>query len=95
VAIYGRVSTKGGKQDAENQLRQLRAFARSQAWSVVEEYVGRLLYTNSGKVWDPSNQELLGAYVSAKGSQPFYPANVFPTPRTDAPTSSIRSAPAL
>jgi hypothetical protein len=34
VAIYARVSTKGvGRQDAENQLRQLRAFAESQSWT--------------------------------------------------------------
>jgi predicted site-specific integrase-resolvase len=43
VAIYARVSSKGvGRQDAENQLRQLRAFAVSQSWTVVDEYVDRL-----------------------------------------------------
>jgi hypothetical protein len=43
------VSTKGvGRQDAENQLRQLRAFAESQSWTVVDEYVDRL----SGKTAD-------------------------------------------
>jgi DNA invertase Pin-like site-specific DNA recombinase len=48
VAIYGRVSNKGGKQDAENQLRQLRAFAKTQSWNVVQEFVDRL----SGKSAD-------------------------------------------
>jgi predicted site-specific integrase-resolvase len=42
VAIYARVSTKGvGRQDVENQLRQLRVFAESQSWSVVHEFVDR------------------------------------------------------
>jgi DNA invertase Pin-like site-specific DNA recombinase len=41
TAIYARVSTKDGRQDTENQLRQLRAFAASQGWSVVEEYIDR------------------------------------------------------
>jgi DNA invertase Pin-like site-specific DNA recombinase len=43
VAIYGRVSTvdRGKGQDPENQLRQLRQFAKAQGWSVVEEYVDR------------------------------------------------------
>ncbi len=41
VAIYARVSTKDGRQDNENQLRQLRKFAASQNWEVVHEYVDR------------------------------------------------------
>ena len=41
IAIYARVSTKDGRQDTENQLRQLRAFAESQGWTVVHEYVDR------------------------------------------------------
>src|SRR6516164_2800543 len=40
-AIYARVSTKDGRQDTENQLRQLRAFAETQGWTVVHEYVDR------------------------------------------------------
>jgi DNA invertase Pin-like site-specific DNA recombinase len=48
VAIYGRVSSKDGKQDAENQMRQLRVFAKSQSWTVVQEFVDRL----SGKTAD-------------------------------------------
>jgi DNA invertase Pin-like site-specific DNA recombinase len=41
VAIYARVSTKDGRQDTENQLRQLRNFATSQNWIVMHEYVDR------------------------------------------------------
>lgn len=41
TAIYARVSTKDGRQDTENQLRQLRAFAASQNWTIVHEYVDR------------------------------------------------------
>jgi DNA invertase Pin-like site-specific DNA recombinase len=41
TAIYARVSTKDGRQDTENQLRQLRTFAETQGWTVVQEYVDR------------------------------------------------------
>lgn len=41
TAIYARVSTKDGRQDTENQLRQLRAFSAAQNWTVVEEFVDR------------------------------------------------------
>jgi DNA invertase Pin-like site-specific DNA recombinase len=41
TAIYARVSTKGGKQDTDNQLRQLHKFAQSQNWTIVHEYVDR------------------------------------------------------
>lgn len=49
-AIYGRVSTNEaqGKQEVENQLIQLRAFAEQQGWSVYREYIDRL----SGKTGD-------------------------------------------
>ncbi len=39
VALYARVSTKDKGQDHENQLIHLRAFAKTQNWSVVQEYV--------------------------------------------------------
>jgi DNA invertase Pin-like site-specific DNA recombinase len=39
TALYARVSTKNGKQDTENQLRQLRKFAATQKWEIVHEYV--------------------------------------------------------
>ena len=38
TAIYARVSTKDGRQDTENQLRQLRDFASTQDWTIVCEY---------------------------------------------------------
>jgi DNA invertase Pin-like site-specific DNA recombinase len=41
VALYARVSTRDKGQDTENQLAQLRAFATSQKWVVVREYVDR------------------------------------------------------
>ena len=39
---------------------------------------GNLLYTNSGQVWDPSSQKLLGTYLAPSGSQLFYPPGVLP-----------------
>lgn len=41
VALYARVSTKDKGQDNENQLLQLRAFAKSQGWDVVSEYTDK------------------------------------------------------
>jgi DNA invertase Pin-like site-specific DNA recombinase len=41
TAIYARVSTKDGRQDAENQLKQLRSFAATQGWEIVHEYVDK------------------------------------------------------
>jgi DNA invertase Pin-like site-specific DNA recombinase len=41
TALYARVSTKDKGQDTENQLAQLREFARSQKWTVVGGYVDR------------------------------------------------------
>src|SRR3984957_18871971 len=41
TAIYARVSTRDGRQDTENQLRQVRDFAATQDWTVVHEYVDR------------------------------------------------------
>jgi DNA invertase Pin-like site-specific DNA recombinase len=39
VALYARVSTKDGRQDAENQLIALRDYCRKQGWGVGGEYV--------------------------------------------------------
>jgi DNA invertase Pin-like site-specific DNA recombinase len=39
IAIYARVSTRDKNQDVENQLAQLREFARRQGWQVTAEYV--------------------------------------------------------
>jgi DNA invertase Pin-like site-specific DNA recombinase len=42
VALYARVSTKDKRQDHENQLIQLRAFAKTQGWHIVQEYVDKV-----------------------------------------------------
>ena len=39
VAIYGRVSTSDGRQDAENQLRELREYCAKRDWTIVREYI--------------------------------------------------------
>src|ERR1039457_6294014 len=39
VALYGRVSTRDGRQDTENQLGALREYAAKQGWTVVAEYI--------------------------------------------------------
>jgi DNA invertase Pin-like site-specific DNA recombinase len=39
AAIYARVSTKDGRQDVENQLRQLREYAHTQQWTIGREYI--------------------------------------------------------
>src|SRR5262249_38748509 len=41
IALYARVSKRTGTQDTENQLIQLREFARVQGWTIVHEYVDR------------------------------------------------------
>src|SRR5882762_5207824 len=41
VALYARVSTTGHGQDPEMQMRELREYAASRGWSVVEEYIDR------------------------------------------------------
>ncbi len=40
---------------------------------------GMLLYTNSGQVWDPLPQTLLGTYVPPSGNPLFYEAGVLPS----------------
>jgi DNA invertase Pin-like site-specific DNA recombinase len=39
VALYARVSTKGGRQDTENQLIALREYCQKQGWEIASEYV--------------------------------------------------------
>jgi len=53
IAIYSRVSTL--KQDAENQLAQLREFAAKQGWDVVREYVD---YESGAKAYRPEFQQM-------------------------------------
>ena len=64
TAIYARVSTKDGRQDTENQLRQLRAFAETQGWTVVHEYVDRA----SGKRGDREQFQKMFAAASSASS---------------------------
>jgi DNA invertase Pin-like site-specific DNA recombinase len=62
VAIYARVSTKDGRQDTENQLRQLRQFAISQDWKVVHEFTDRA----SGKRSDREQFQKMFAAASRR-----------------------------
>jgi DNA invertase Pin-like site-specific DNA recombinase len=62
VGIYARVSTKDGRQDVDNQLRQLRAFAATQGWTVVHEYVDRA----SGKRGDREQFQKMFAAASKR-----------------------------
>lgn len=62
TAIYARVSTKDGRQDTENQLRQLREFAATQGWPVIHEYVDRA----SGKRGDREQFQKMFAAVSRR-----------------------------
>ena len=39
---------------------------------------GALLYTNSGQVWDPATQKLLGTYLGSNGNPLSYTASVIP-----------------
>jgi hypothetical protein len=52
-----------GRQDAENQLRQLRAIAETQSWTVVDEYVDRL----SGKTADREQFQHMFHSASVRG----------------------------
>jgi len=63
AAIYARVSTKDGRQDTENQLRQLRTFAATQDWSIVHEYVDRA----SGKRGDREQFQKMFSAASRRG----------------------------
>src|ERR1035438_2791055 len=62
TAIYARVSTKDGRQDEENQLKQLRTFAASQGWEIVHEYVDRA----SGKRGDREQFQRMFAAASRR-----------------------------
>ena len=56
------LSAKDGRQDTENQLRQLRTFAATQGWTVVHEYVDRA----SGKRSDREQFQKLYEAVSRR-----------------------------
>lgn len=59
VAIYARVSTKDKGQETENQLRQLREFAKRSDHEIVLEYVENV--SASGKVARPKFEEMFVA----------------------------------
>ena len=48
-ALYARVSTKGTRQDTENQLVQLREFSAKQGWTIGREYVDRVTGKHSDR----------------------------------------------
>jgi DNA invertase Pin-like site-specific DNA recombinase len=60
VAIYSRISTD--KQDNQNQLSQLRAFAKTQGWRIEQEYVD----IASGKNGDRERFKALFAAASRR-----------------------------
>src|SRR3984957_9882684 len=62
TAIYARVSTKEGRQHTDNQVRQLRAFADTQGWTVIHEYVDRA----SGKRGDREKFQSMFAAASRR-----------------------------
>jgi DNA invertase Pin-like site-specific DNA recombinase len=62
VALYARVSTKDKGQDHENQLLQLRAFAKTQGWDVIHEYVDKA----SGKRGDREQFQKMFAAASRR-----------------------------
>jgi len=49
TALYARVSTRDKGQDTENQLVQLREFAKTQGWTIVHEYVDRVTGKHSDR----------------------------------------------
>lgn len=64
AAIYARVSTEGRGQDAENQLVQLRDFAKAMKWGVYGEYIDNV--TGSGKKDRPQFNKLFADAAKRK-----------------------------
>jgi len=62
AVIYARVSTKDGRQDTSNQLRELREFARLQKWTIVHEYIDHA----SGKRGDREHFQKMLASASRR-----------------------------
>ncbi len=58
VAIYARVSTTDGKQTPENQLRQLRAYAKARGFTLAAAYIDHATGRNEKR---PEYQKLLDA----------------------------------
>jgi DNA invertase Pin-like site-specific DNA recombinase len=59
VALYARVSTRDKGQDTDNQLMQLREFAKTQGWDIIHEYTDKA----SGKRSD--REQFQKMFVSA------------------------------
>jgi DNA invertase Pin-like site-specific DNA recombinase len=57
VALYARVSTNNHQQDPELQLRELREYAKTRGWRVVDEYVD---YMTGSKDVRPQLNRLMG-----------------------------------
>ena len=58
VAIYARVSTTEGKQTPENQLRQLRTYAKARDFTIIAAYIDHATGRNEKR---PEYQKLLDA----------------------------------
>jgi DNA invertase Pin-like site-specific DNA recombinase len=58
VALYARVSTSDGRQSLENQLRELRRYARGQAWKIASEFTDEISGTKEKR---PGLDELMKA----------------------------------
>ena len=61
VALYARVSTRDGRQDTENQLIELRAYAARQEWVIAAEYSDQV----SGAAEIENSPELLSLFKDA------------------------------
>ena len=49
VAIYARVSTSDGRQETQNQLRELKSFCRKHGWKVRKPYVDQASGSNGNR----------------------------------------------
>lgn len=58
VALYARVSTSDGRQSLDNQLRELRRYARGQAWRIASEFTDEISGTKEKR---PGLDDLLQA----------------------------------
>lgn len=58
VALYARVSTSDGRQSLDNQLRELRRYAKGQAWRIASEFTDEISGTKESR---PGLDELMKA----------------------------------
>jgi len=71
IAIYARVSTQD--QDPQMQLRELRAYAKSRAFTVAHEFIDHLSGTTSvrpelSKLWQTARARKIDTVLVWKGS---------------------------